>query len=225
MIDSFFMCANYKPITLKQLEALGLVHISFEYEEEVYPSYQTPLLFKSEQGLEWRSVNFGLIPKWAEDQSSVKYTYNARNETLHQKRSFQESFQKYKFGVIPVSEFYEAKYLNGRPQRWGVRRIDGQGFFVAVLYEIAKIQGVVVRSATMLTMNAIDHEMMREFHEPGDVKRSVIIIPHDQLDEWLSLKTTDIQKFVKGFPVQEFECFYCPKSRHAKDSMQLNIFE
>lgn len=133
MIDSFFMCANYKPITLKQLEALGLVHISFEYEEEVYPSYQTPLLFKSEQGLEWRSVNFGLIPKWAEDQSSVKYTYNARNETLHQKRSFQESFQKYKFGVIPVSEFYEAKYLNGRPQRWGVRRIDGQGFFIAVL--------------------------------------------------------------------------------------------
>lgn len=133
MIDSFFMCANYKPIKLKQLEALGLVHISFEYEEEVYPSYQTPLLFKSEQDLEWRSVNFGLIPKWAEDQSSVKYTYNARYETLHQKRSFQESFQKYKFGVIPVSEFYEAKYLNGRPQRWGVRRIDGQGFFIAVL--------------------------------------------------------------------------------------------
>lgn len=94
--------------------------------------------------------------------------------------------------------------------------------FYCGLIEIAKIQGVVVRSATM---NAIDHEMMGEFHEPGDVKRSVIIIPHDQLDEWLSLKTTDIQKFVKGFPVQEFECFYCPKSRHAKDSMQLNIFE
>ena len=74
-------------------------------------------------------------------------------------------------------------------------------------------------------MDAIDHEMMREFHEPGDIKRSVIIIAHHQWDEWLSLKTPDIQKFVMGFPVQEFECFYCPKSKLAKDSPQLNIFE
>lgn len=219
------MCANYKPITLKQLEALGLTHIPFDYEDEIYPSYQTPLLFKSHHCLEWRSVNFGLIPKWADDQSAVKYTYNARNETLHEKRSFQDAFQKCQFGVIPVSEFYEAKYINGRPQRWGVRRRDGQGFYIAALYEIAKIQGGVIRSAAMLTMDAIDHEMMREFHEPADVKRSVMIIPHDQLDEWLSLKTTDIQKFASGFPVDEFECFYCPKSRHAKDSPQLNIFE
>ena len=29
------MCANYKPITLKQIEALGLAHVPFEYEEEM----------------------------------------------------------------------------------------------------------------------------------------------------------------------------------------------
>lgn len=115
----FLMCANYKPITLNQLNALGLENIPFEYEEEIFPSYQTPLLFKSDQGLEWRSVNFGLIPKWVEDPSLVKNTYNARSETLDQKRSFQEAFQKCNFGVIPVSEFYEFKYVNGRPQRWG----------------------------------------------------------------------------------------------------------
>lgn len=221
----FLMCANYKPITLKQLKALGLENIPFEYEEEIFPFYQTPLLFKSDQGLEWRSVNFGLIPKWVEDPSLVKKTYNARSETLHQKRSFQEAFQRCNFGVIPVSEFYESKYVNGRPQRWGIRRKDDQGFFIAALYEVAKIQNKVVRSAAMLTMDAVDHEMMREFHEPGPIKRSVIIIPHNQLDEWLSLKTTDIQKFVLGFPVNEFECFYCPKPKYTKNSSQLNIFE
>jgi hypothetical protein len=50
------MCANFKPITLEQVKQLELPLVSFAYEEEVYPSYKTPLLFKSEQGLEWREV-------------------------------------------------------------------------------------------------------------------------------------------------------------------------
>lgn len=219
------MCANYKPITIHQIKELGLPNIPFEYEEEVFPSFATPLLFQSNEGLEWRLVNFGLIPKWATDLNAAKHTYNARNETLLEKRSFQDSLQKFKFGVIPVTEFYEAKYINGRPQRWGVRRKDGQAFYIAALYEIAKIQDQIVRSATMITMDAIDHEMMKEFHEPGNIKRSVIVIPHHRVNEWLSLKTTNIQSFIEGFPVDEFECFYCPKSRISKNSSQLDIFE
>lgn len=76
------MCANFKPISIAQLSALGLPEIPFEYAEEAYPNSSVPLLFKSEQGLEWRSVNFGLIPKWAEDRSIAQKTYNCRNETL-----------------------------------------------------------------------------------------------------------------------------------------------
>ena len=116
------------------------------------------------------------------------------------------------------------KYINGRAQRWGVRRKDGKGFFIAALYEIVKIGDQIIRSATMITMDAIDHEMMREFHEPGDVKRSVVIIPHNRLEEWLSLKTTDIQTFIQGFPVDEFECFYCPKPSKIVSPNQLGFF-
>ena len=218
------MCANFKPITIEQIRALDLPEMHLDFDSEIYPNYESPLLFKSEQGLEWRTVNFGLIPKWAHDKADVKFTYNARNETLLEKTSFQESFQKFKFGVIAVSEFYEMKYINGRAQRWGVRRKDGKGFFIAALYEIVKIGDQIIRSATMITMDAIDHEMMREFHEPGDVKRSVVIIPHNRLEEWLSLKTTDIQTFIQGFPVDEFECFYCPKPSKIVSPNQLGFF-
>ena len=218
------MCANYKPLTVAQIRSLGLPDISFDYPEEVFPNYQTPLLFKSEKGLEWRAVNFGLIPKWATDRDSVKFTYNARNETLHEKRSFQEALLKLKFGLIPVTEFYEAKYINGRPQRWGVRRKDGQAFYIAALYEIAKIQNDIIRSATMITMDAQDHEMMREFHEPGEIKRSVVIIPSAKRDAWLEHQSTDLSKFIEGFPVDEFECFYHPKPKRTDHSLQLNIF-
>ncbi|MDR2060083.1 MAG: DUF159 family protein, partial [Acinetobacter sp.] len=41
------MCANFKPLTIEQALQLGLPPIPFEYVEEVYPSYKTPLLFKS----------------------------------------------------------------------------------------------------------------------------------------------------------------------------------
>lgn len=218
------MCANFKPLTRAQLQALELPEIAFEYPEEVFPSYETPLLFKSAQGLEWRAVNFGLIPKWATDRDAAKYTYNARNETLHEKRSFQEALCKHKFGLIPVTEFYEAKYINGRAQRWGVKRKDGKAFYIAALYEIAKIQDEIIRSATMITMDAKDHEMMREFHEPGEVKRSVIVIPYEKRDAWLEHKSTDLRDFIHGFPVDEFECFYHPKPKSSDHSLQLNFF-
>lgn len=220
------MCANYKPLTIEQSKQLELPLIPFEYAEEVYPSYKTPLLFKSDHGLEWREVLFGLVPKWSEDINISKHTYNARHETIFQKPSFQDAAYKCKFGVIPVSEFYESKYIENKPQRWGVRRKDGKAFYIAALYEIRKLNDQIIRSAAMLTMDAIDHPMMKDFHEPGDVKRSVVVIPDTRLDDWLSLKQPyQLNEYMKGFPVEEFECSHVPKARIEKITPQLNMFD
>lgn len=220
------MCANYKPLTIEQSKQLELPLIPFEYAEEVYPSYKTPLLFKSDHGLEWREVLFGLVPKWSEDINISKHTYNARHETIFQKPSFQDAAYKCKFGVIPVSEFYESKYIENKPQRWGVRRKDGKAFYIAALYEIRKLNDQIIRSAAMLTMDAIDHPMMKDFHEPGDVKRSIVVIPDTRLDDWLSLKQPyQLNEYMKGFPVEEFECSHVPKARIEKITPQLNMFD
>ncbi|KXZ71392.1 hypothetical protein AVENLUH5627_01125 [Acinetobacter venetianus] len=220
------MCANYKPLTIEQSKQLELPLIPFEYAEEVYPSYKTPLLFKSDHGLEWREVLFGLVPKWSEDINISKHTYNARHETIFQKPSFQDAAYKCKFGVIPVSEFYESKYIENKPQRWGVRRKDGKAFYIAALYEIRKLNDQIIRSAAMLTMDAIDHPMMKDFHEPGDLKRSIVVIPDTRLDDWLSLKQPyQLNEYMKGFPVEEFECSHVPKARIEKITPQLNMFD
>jgi len=220
------MCANYKPLTIEQSKQLELPLIPFEYAEEVYPSYKTPLLFKSDHGLEWREVLFGLVPKWSEDINISKHTYNARHETIFQKPSFQDAAYKCKFGVIPVLEFYESKYIENKPQCWGVRRKDGKAFYIAALYEIRKLNDQIIRSAAMLTMDAIDHPMMKDFHEPGDVKRSVVVIPDTRLDDWLSLKQPyQLNEYMKGFPVEEFECSHVPKARIEKITPQLNMFD
>jgi len=219
------MCANFKPLTIAQLQQLGLPEISFEYADEIYPNYELPLLFQSALGLEWRKAHFGMIPKWADDKSIALKTYNARNETLMQKPSFINAVSKCKFGAMPVAEFYESKYIDNKPQRWGVRRRDGQAFYIAALYDICQKGGEVIRSASMITMDAIDHPMMKEFHEPGNVKRSVIVIPHQRLAEWLNWRSPNIQPFVEGFPADEFECFHAPKAKIEKISPQLNFFD
>ena len=219
------MCANFKPLTIAQLQQLGLPEISFEYADEIYPNYELPLLFQSALGLEWRKAHFGMIPKWADDKSIALKTYNARNETLMQKPSFINAVSKCKFGAMPVAEFYESKYIDNKPQRWGVRRRDGQAFYIAALYDICQKGGEVIRSASMITMDAIDHPMMKEFHEPGNVRRSVIVIPHQRLEEWLNWRSPNILPFVEGFPADEFECFHAPKAKIEKISPQLNFFD
>ena len=77
----------------------------------------------------------------------------------------------------------------------------------------------------MLVMDAHHHEMMKDFHEPRTDKRSIVVIPHHRLEEWLALKQPNILSFIEGFPVEEFECFYCPKQRHNKNTPQMSMFD
>lgn len=219
------MCAVFETLTISQVEQLNLPLVHLKHHVEIYPTQHMPLLFKSSKGLEWRMVMFGLVPKWSKSKEIANNTYNARNETLHVKPGFKDAFAKCKFGVIPVSKFYEMKYINGKAQRWAVQRKDGQAFFIAALYEIANIQNEIIRSATMISLDANQHPMMKEFHEPRTDKRCVMIIPHDELDNWLSLKEPDISQFIKGFPVEEFECFYSPKPNKNSNDQQLAFFD
>ena len=55
----------------------------------------------------------------------------------------------------------------------GIEREDGEPFTVAALYEMTKIGEQIVRSMTMLTINADNHPFMSQFHKPEDEKRSI----------------------------------------------------
>ena len=45
--------------------------------------------------------------------------------------------------------------------------------------------GELVVSFSMLTVNADEHEVMRQFHKPGDEKRTPVIIPQKNYIQWL----------------------------------------
>jgi putative SOS response-associated peptidase YedK len=53
----------------------------------------------------------------------------------------------------------------------------------------------------MLTVNADEHPLMKRFHRPGAEKRSVVIIPPAEYEDWLSCKSTDeARSFLQLYP-------------------------
>ena len=130
---------------------------------------------------------YGMVPKWAKDTSMAKYTYNARSETVMDKQSFKRTWYNNQFALIPVQTIFEPKYIEGKAYRYGIEREDGEPFTVAALYEIVEIGEQIIRSMTMLTINADDHPFMSQFHKPEDEKRSIVVIEPEHLKDWLNM--------------------------------------
>lgn len=69
----------------------------------------------------------------------------------------------------------------------GIHREDNEPFTVAGLYEMVKIGDQLIRSMTMLTINADQHPFMSQFHKPEDEKRSIVVIEPEHLKDWLNM--------------------------------------
>lgn len=69
------MCSNYEPIARSHAQLLNLLEPIFEHKADIYPDYGDPILIATEQGIEWRSAHFSLVPDWADDMKKVKNIY------------------------------------------------------------------------------------------------------------------------------------------------------
>ena len=65
----------------------------------------------------------------------------------------------------------------------------------------------------MLTMDAIDHPMMKSFTEQV-MSNDPSSLFHDHLNDWLNLTAiASNDSIYEGFPVEEFECLHVPKTK------------
>lgn len=164
-----------------------------EYPPESYPGFPAPIVVKSHQtdrvacGL----ARFGLIPSWAKDDKIARHTYNARSETAAEKPSFRASWRQRHFGLVLADNFFEPGYETGKAVRWKIELVSGDPFGIACLWDrwTDPASGENVVSFSMLTVNADEHPVMRQFHRPADEKRSPLIIPPPLFDTWLSAQS------------------------------------
>lgn len=217
LFQSAFVCTNFTPTKKNQWvkNTLG-VDIPLEFPQESYPGFASPIVVKSHQTQRVASglAKFGLIPHWAKDDKIARHTYNARSETAFEKPSFRTAWRNRQFGLVLCDNFYEPSYQTGKAERWKIERADQQPFGIACLWDkwTDPESGELIVSFSMLTVNADEHPVMKQFHKPGDEKRTPVIISPESHLAWLSSDLSDAQNWMSWQHMPELVASASPRS-------------
>ena len=209
------MCSHYQAVmdraTLEKEFGVNLP--AGQGVQEVWPTY--PAFFvrrplEADAGDEAVSARealtgvFGLIPAWAKDDKFARRTYNARSETAATLPSFRDAWRRGHKCIIPADAIYEPDWRSGKAQATRIARSNGGALGVAGLWSAWESPaGDWISSFTMLTINADDHPLMRNFHKPGDEKRMVVILPEATYDDWLNAPAARSMAFMRPYPADQ----------------------
>jgi putative SOS response-associated peptidase YedK len=200
------MCTSYKAGRDIDLRAIFDVDPPVgEWRDEIYKDYAAPIILSGENGSRVaRMATFGLVPrKQIPEGFKVFDTMNCRTETIGSKRSFSGAWNSGQLCLIPCQSFYEPNYESGKAVRWRIGMADGKPFGIAGVWRAWDEPEGVALSFTMLTVNADNHPLMSRFHKPGDEKRSVIVLPPTQYDEWISCRKPELARTFFRLPLAE----------------------
>ncbi|GAP20182.1 SOS response-associated peptidase [Leptolinea tardivitalis] len=149
-------------------DELGLSEIPLNWEPRYNVAPGQPVLAATDavsRKAEW--LRWGLIPSWAKDPAIGYKLINARAETLTEKPSFRQAFQKRRC-LIFADGFYEWQkpaFGKGKTQPYYFKRKDGRPFAFAGLWEIWQPDGEVepIKTCTIITTSA--NEVVSPVHE------------------------------------------------------------
>lgn len=149
-------------------------------------------------------LKWGLIPPWAKDEKIGYKMINARAETLTEKPSFRNAFQK-KRCIIIADSFYEWKRKNDNtktPMRIKLKSNDLFG--MAGLWERwISPEGKPLYSCTVITTNP--NKLVEDIHD----RMPVILKPEDE-KIWLDPTNNDmkgLQHLLKPLPEELMEAY------------------
>ncbi len=207
------MCSHYETVKApaRLTQAFG-VELPPDVKTDVWPGYASVFIRRpralesADEAVPQREAMagvFGMIPHWAKDEKVARRTYNARSETAAEKPSFRDAWRLARHCIIPAEAIFEPDWRSGKAIATRISRRDGQPMGIAGLWTGWKgPDGRVIRSMTMLTVNADAHSLMRNYHKPDDEKRMVVILPQAQYDEWLDAPADRSMAFMNPFPAE-----------------------
>jgi putative SOS response-associated peptidase YedK len=209
------MCSHYEPVIdkLKLQHHFGVDLDEIGLRKDAWPGYTAPFIRKHEfadvgdEAVPFRELklgSFGMIPHWSKDVKIARQTYNARSESAAEKPSFRDAWRLSRHCIIPADAIYEPDWRSGKAVATRIVRPDGKPIGIAGLWTGWKNpeNGEILRSFTMLTVNADDHQFMKNFHKPEDEKRMVVILHEDDYDDWLSAAPEESQHFLRQYPAE-----------------------
>ena len=225
------MCVNYVPVPQSVLDTSfdATMEAEAEWEMETWQDYPAPIILASqEEGRRAVVASYGMIPKTRIAPGTKRFSsMNARAETIGQLRSFAASWQSCQLCLVPMTAFFEPNYESGLPVRWKIGMQDDSPFAVAGLYRTWREEnGTISYSFTQITINADDHPLMKRFHKPDDEKRSLVIVPVGEYDDWLNCRSPELARsFLSLFPAQTMKADAAPKPVQVQAQAQASLFD
>lgn len=161
----------------------GIFKIRPEYN--VSPSAEMPIIFKPEKNTTVISkFRWGLVPFWAKEINTGYSMFNARAESLANKKTYKKLFQSQRC-IIPANGFFEWVKKNGSKIPFYITLSDNKIMSFAGLYEHWEgPDGNKVSSFTIITTET--NQKLEPIHD-----RMPAILLQEEFDHWLNPENRD----------------------------------
>lgn len=201
------MCGRYSLATdisgLDDRFTFRGVDLPYKPRFNIAPTQEVLTVSREDEDNQAQFMKWGLIPFWAKDRSIGNRMINARAETVVEKPSFRQAFQKRRCLVI-ADGFYEWKKVPGGKVPMRITLKSGEPFGFAGLWETWKSpEGELVRSCTIITTSP--NELMEPIHN-----RMPVILPRDAEAQWLDVGLSDtglLRELLVPYPASEMEAY------------------
>jgi putative SOS response-associated peptidase YedK len=161
----------------------------------IAPSQNVLAVVERDSLRELKYLQWGLIPFWSKE---AKAFINARVETIDEKPTFSESFQRRRC-LIPADGFYEWERVNKKiSQPYYFRMKNGTPFAFAGIWDRWKSDGNAIISCAIITTTA--NELLSTIHH-----RMPVILPPETHALWLNeeSRSLDLKDLLMPFPASE----------------------
>ena len=176
--------------------------IGFRSHFNIAPGSTNPVIVVHERA-EAVMMQWGLVPHWAKDISTIHRPINARAESLAEKPMFRDLLRT-KRCIVPASGFFEWKQEGGRKVPFYFHVQDDPVFAFAGLYDVwSNPAGTTLTTYTIITTTP--NELMAPIHD-----RMPVILRQDDEMRWLSrdvLPTDEVKRILAPYPAEGMEAY------------------
>lgn len=182
------MCAHYTlhvdaDVLNSRFRSKFSPHTEVSFPKSAYPGTKMPILVNSDWGHMFHTAVWGVYPPSLtvdpkRDLSFVRKwsTYNARSETVHERKTFKNLWAKKQRCIIPVTSFMEWIEVDGKKKRLF---IEGDRSILGIAGLYSGSLGSPAMCYTMLTTEP--NRFMAKYHD-----RQPLILAAEQEEHWLS---------------------------------------
>ena len=191
------MCGRFTLKRSDRIKVGGLNHFDlddFIPRYNIAPSQDILTVVEGASAREARLLQWGLIPSWSKEAKGI---INARVETIEDKPSFKESFERRRC-LILADGFYEWERNGKISQPYYFQMKDEAPFAFAGIWDRWRSGDRSITSCAIITTTA--NELLAEIHT-----RMPVILRPESYDLWLNenSRAADLKDLLVPFPATE----------------------